>query len=328
VLGFGLLACGSTSGPVLERVQPIEPPEFTHRVDVFLTAGVSSCAVGRACASTDPSDCFYVGSAANRTMFEPASVEFVRAGDARLAGAERSACFELDLDEPTRDLVARSFGDLRDEIYRASRGAIDLDLRFHLVTPPLGVFKLFEGGSGLFLQPDTLAAVGLPLMSPDSDFVFGVTGETNAESGALPKISPCAGTNWQAQGGLGGAAYTWLSASCAELSELRFHFMYQAYFAMRDVVGLVDPYGGVYPGCGRGAAAPELWFPRPTDCNVDPDAPACGEPSCDEATFTAHVLTSHWPSAPGLAGNHCRNGRMDFGETAPDTGGICDALGR
>jgi hypothetical protein len=223
VLGFGLLACGSTSGPVLERVQPIEPPEFTHRVDAFLTAGVSSCAVGRACASTDPSDCFYVGSAANRTMFEPASVEFVRAGDARLAGAERSACFELDLDEPTRDLVARSFGDLRDEIYRASRGAIDLDLRFHLVTPPLGVFKLFEGGSGLFLQPDTLAAVGLPLMSPDSDFVFGVTGETNAESGALPKISPCAGTNWQAQGGLGGAAYTWLSASCAELSELRFH---------------------------------------------------------------------------------------------------------
>jgi hypothetical protein len=61
---------------------------------------------------------------------------------------------------------------------------------------------------------------------------------------------------------------------------------------------------------------------------VDPDASSCGHANCDESAFAAHVLTSHWPNPPGLIGNHCRNGRLDYDETASDTGGVCDALGR
>jgi hypothetical protein len=324
---FGL-GCGSTSGPVLERIEPIKPPEFTHRVDVFLVTSVESCAIGRACASTDTNNCFYVAAAGTKTYFEPASVEFVPPGDPRIASAARSACFALDLDQNGQDAVTRNFDDLRSNVFQLSGGTIDLELRLHTVAPDPGAFKVFEGGSGIFLQPSSLEALGLPLMSPDSDFAFAVSGETNTATGALPKINPCAGTNWQTQGGLGGAAYTWVSESCLTLSQLRWHFLYQAYFALRDVVYFDDLYAGSYPSCGQGAADPKRWFPRPSDCMVDPDSASCGRGTCDEASFAEHVLTTHWPDAPGLIGNHCRNGRADYDETAPDVGGVCDELGR
>ena len=322
------LGCGSTSGPVLESIEPAQPPEFTHRLDVFLVTSVKSCALGRACASSDPNNCFYVGTSSNRTYFEPSSVEFVAPDDPRIDRAPRSACFELDLDQSASDAAKRSFEELRTSVYQLSGGAIDLELRLHAVAPAQGDFKVFEGGTGIFLQPGTLEADGLPLMSPDSDFTFGVTGESNGSTGALPKINPCAGTNWQAQGGLGGAAYTWTSHSCLSLSDLRWHFLYQAYFAMRDVVGLENPYPNGYPGCGQGAADPKRWFPRPSECAVDPDAPSCGTANCEGEGFAAHVLTSHWPGPPGLIGNHCRNGRADYDETGADSGGVCDELGR
>jgi hypothetical protein len=326
LMSLGALGCGSTSGPVLERIEPIKPPAFTYRVDVFLVTSTEACAIGRTCTSADTSNCFWVDSASGRTYFEPASVEFVPPDDPRLGAAARSACFELDLDQSGQDTATRSFGDLRTNVYQLSGGAIDLALRLHPVAPAPGVFKLFEGGTGIFLQPSSLEPLGLPLMSPDSDFAFAVTGETNAATGALPRINPCAGTNWQTQGGLGGTQYTWLSASCLTLAELRWHFLYQSYFALRDVVGFEDLYAGAYPSCGQGAADTKSWFPRPSDCAADPDAPSCGQVNCDEAAFAAHVLTVHWPN--DLVGNHCRNGRTDYDETAPDTGGVCDELGR
>src|SRR5262249_43012855 len=156
--------------------------------------------------------------------------------------------------------------------------------------------------------------------------------EIDQGMGTLPKIEPCGGTNWQAQGGFGGAAYTWLSRSCVTDAQLRWHLLYQAYFALRDVVGFDDLYADAYPPCGQGDADRQRWFPRPGDCALDPDAPSCGQTNCDETAFAAHVLTTHWPTErptePGIIGNHCRNGRTDFDETAPDVGGVCDRLGR
>lgn len=325
---LGGLGCGGTSAPVLERIEPIEPPAFTNRVDVFLVASVASCAIGQKCTSTDTSGCFYVSTPNGMTLFEPSSVEFVPSDDPRVGTAPRAACFELDLDDAGQELAARSFADLRSSVYQASGGAIDLDVRLHVVTPEQGVFKVFEGGTGIFLQPAALDAVGLPLMSPDSDFAFAVSGEADAVTGNLPRINPCAGTNWQTQGGLGGDAYTWVSQSCLDVAQLRWHFLYQAYFALRDVLSFDDLYGGAYPACGQGAADVTRWFPRPSDCTLDPDAPSCGQATCDDAAFAAHMLTSHWPAEPGLIGNHCRNGRADYDETAPDAGGVCDELGR
>lgn len=328
LVSFAAVGCGQTTEPVLERIQPIEPPELTQRVDVFLLSHVEGCAVGRTCTSSDPNECFSVGSSSTKTYFEPPSVEFVAPDDPRVASAPSSACFALELGQASQALATGTFSDLRRSVYQLSAGSIDLDVRVHLVAPDQGDFKVFEGGTGIFLQPAALESAGLPLMSPDSDFVFAVTGETNGNDGPLPRINPCAGTNWQEQGALGGTAYTWLSTTCLDVSELRWHLLYQAYFALRDVMGLVSAYPDGYPACIQAASDPLTWFPRPSDCRVDPDAPTCGQARCDETAFAAHVLTRHWPTDPPLIGNHCRNGRTDYDETAPDRGGVCDALGR
>ena len=320
-------ACGNTSSPAIERVQPPMPPEFTQRVDVFLVGAAASCAIGAACTSAQQSNCFSVSGSAGTTYFDPSTLEFVPAGDARIATAAQSACFSLELDESDRAAASQAFSELRTDVFQLSGGAIDLDVRVHLVEPSKADFKRWEGGSGLFFQPTSLDNVGLPLMSRDSDFVFAITGEHSGALATLPKIDPCGGTNWQAQGALGGAAYTWLSTSCVARDGVLWHFLYQSYFAMRDVVGFEDLYAQAYPACGQGAADRKRWFPRPSDCLLDPDAASCGGRGCDQLSFAAHVLTTHWPSQPGLIGNHCRNGRADYDETAVDSGGVCDALG-
>jgi hypothetical protein len=329
LLSLGLVwACGSTSGPVLERRSERVPPESTNRVDVFLVSHVASCAIGRPCATSDADACFFVERPTETLYFDRRGLELVAADDPRIASAEQSACFELELDESARAGVSESFSTLRSRVFQLSDGQLDLDLRLHVVAPEVGDFKLWEGGSGLFLQPSSLESSGLPLMSPDSDFVFAITGEGDLAGQAQPKIDPCGGTNWQAQGALGGTAYTWLATSCVSDSSLLWQLMYQAYFAVRDVQGVEGPYGNGYPACGKTSDPPASYFPRPSDCLTDPDAPECGRTRCDEAAFAQHVLTAHWPRQPGLVGNHCRNGRQDFDETGPDVGGVCGVLGR
>lgn len=321
-------ACGTTSGPVLERRIDRVPPESTNRVDVFVVSHVTGCAIGRPCATNDAETCFFVQQPTGTVYFEPRGLELVAGDDPRVASAAQSACFQLDLDEDGQAAVTSSFNELRSRVFRLSEGQLDLDLRLHVVAPETGVFKLWERGSGLFLQPSSLDRVGLPLMSPDSDFVFAVTGERDLTQEIQPKVDPCAGTNWQAQGALGGTAYTWLSPSCVNDDSLMWHFLYQAYFAVRDVQHLEGPFANGYPTCGQSSDPPASYFPRPSDCLSDPDAPACGRAQCDEDAFAAHVLSAHFPRQPGLVGNHCRNGEQDFDETAPDVGGVCDQLGR
>lgn len=319
-------ACGNTSEPVIERIAARVPPAFTHRVEVFLVSRVAACAIGSACADADPERCFYVRAESGSAYFEPESLEFAPVGDPRVESAPQSACFQLDLDLEDQAKAARSFRDLRSSVFQASEGNVDLDVRLHMVTLDNGDFKSW-GGAGIFLQPTSLSGFGLPLMNQDSDFTFAVTGE-GSSLGSLPEIDPCGGTNWELRGGLGGAAYTWLSTSCLATATMQWHLLYQAAFAMRDVVGLATPEVDAYPECGQSADDPQQWFPRPSDCSTDPDAPTCGDVSCDAAAFARHIFEAHWPRGAGLIGNHCRNGEKDYDEEAPDTGGVCDALGR
>lgn len=325
VLSLGAWACGNTSEPVIERVAPRVPPAFTHRVDVFLVTGVGACAIGSPCVAADPTRCFYVRSEAETSYFEPGSFEFAPASDPRVESATQAACFQLDLDVEGQELAAQSFRDLRNAVFQLSQGNVNLDVRLHVVTPSGGDFMSW-GSDGIFLQPTSLSGVGLPLMNRDSDFTFAVTGESSSLS-SLPKIDPCGGTNWQLRGGLGGAAYTWLSTSCLAPDTIQWHLLYQAAFAMRDVIGLATPEVDGYPGCGQSVDDPKQWFPRPSDCSSDPDAPSCGDVRCDGEAFAAHIFEAHWPTGAGLIGNHCRNGRKDYDEVAADTGGVCDELG-
>lgn len=326
-----LTACQNESEPLFERIERPVPAQFSQRVDVFLVLDVASCAIGRACSSQDPDRCFYLRKAGvDDVLFEPSGLDFVPPGDPRILSAEQSACFRLLLEPAARDVTRQAFADMRALVFSASAGKVDLELRVHELGPITAGFKRWERGSGLFLQPTALETQGLPLATADTDYTFAITGESAPELGSLPKIDPCGGTNWQAQGGFAGAAYTWLSSSCATTgSFLRWHFMTQSYFAVRDVMGFADLYANNnYPDCNHGVSSTHDWFPLPSDCARDPDAPSCGDGNCSEDTFAAHLFAAHWPNAPGLIGNHCRNHRADFDETAVDTGGVCDHLGR
>lgn len=324
-----LAGCGKSSGKVLEKIQDDVVAEDRPRMDVFIPRVTESCAAGNPCTSADQSRCFTLTDASGNVLsFDPASVDFLPPGNSQLQGAPLSGCFKLVVDPPMRTRIAQAFNHLDERINALSGRRIDLDIRLHDLDTVSAGFKRWEGGTGIFLQPAAIETSGLSLVGPDMDFAFAITGDADLSAGYAPKIAVCGGSNWEAQGGFGGSAYTWLSASCVDESDLLFHFMTQSYFDARDVMSLTAYTERNYPACGRAAADPSTWFPGTGDCSTDPDSPTCGDPSCSfyDDDYLAHVLAEHWPTK--FIGNHCRNGVMDYGETAVDTGGICARLGR
>lgn len=324
-------ACGNSSGPVLEPVEATTPPGTDLRVDVLIAPEVESCAAGDPCPSSDPSACFFIADKDGpQVLFRPDGLTFLPPGDPGLSDAPQTACFRLAMEPDDVDLMTELAEQLRYDVYRLSDGEIDLDVRVHNVGSITAGFKRWERETGLFLEPTALEDAGLPLISRDTDVVYGITGFEDPETGRAPNIEHCAGSNWEAIGGFGGAAYTWIASSCRDSATFLRHFLFQLYFGLRDVVGFEDLYARDYPACGRGDPDPTRWFPRVDDCEVDPDAPSCGNRSCnnDEEAFAEHVLRVHWPHARPFSGNHCQNGVQDYGEIDVDVGGVCDRLGR
>lgn len=321
-----LAACGSSSGPVLEQIKKATPPGSNLRVDVFMVRDVQSCAVGDVCRSADLNQCFTLSDAAGpRLAFRPDGLLFVPPESPLVAQAEQSGCFRLTIDDAMRAKIEAAFAELRQQVFDLSAGEINLGIRLHDIGPIDAGFKRWD--TGIFLQPAALQEIGLPLVGKDTDFVFSVTGGAEASSGLVPRVDECAGSNWLALGGFGGTAYTWADWECATPSQLLWHFLWQSFFAVRDVIRLQDVYRGDYPGCGNTTVDPSRWFPAPNECRFDPDAPTCGDVNCT-SLFVAHVLSMHWPKGSGFVGNHCRNEVMDYDEDAVDSGGTCDLIGR
>lgn len=326
-LACAVCGCGTSGGPVLERIEPRVPPEASLRADVLLVRHVDSCAVGVPCESRDPDDCFYLSDETGPALlFQPNGLDFVPPDDERVETAELSGCFGLDLDAEAMASLRATFGELRTRIFQLSEGRIDIEFRTQEIGPISAGFKRWEGGTGLFLEPFALESDALALLGSETDYTFAVSGVTNLAGGYLPKIEPCGGTNWEAQGGLGGAAYTWFSASCVEPANVLWHLHAQTRFGLRDVNDFADAYAGQYPACGRAEADPASWFPGVDDCATDPDSPTCGERCGFGDEYESHVLRAHFPAS--FVGNHCANGSMDWDEIGVDSGGVCDRLGR
>ena len=210
---------------------------------MFLVRAVSSCAVGPACTSPDSDQCFYVADRSGaRVSFDPAALRFVPPGDpATMAGAgEHVQCFRMVLDDDGVAAVGEAMSGLRTRVFQDSGGDINLDVRLHEVAAIDAGFSAF--GSGLFLEPDALAAAALPLVTRETDFVYAVTGSGDPESGLSPRIDSCSGTNWLSRGAIGGSAYSWMavSAACDQDASLMFTCLVQLYFGLRDVMQVPD----------------------------------------------------------------------------------------
>jgi len=323
-----LVGCGGTSAKVLARVDGAAPLGPSPRVDVFLLRSVSTCAVGKACTAGDASQCFYLAdSTGSRVSFSTDGLRFVEPDDPRTQTADRVECFKLVLDDAAAATARDRMASLRSSVFQASGGTVDLDMRIREVPSFDAAFIVFN--TGPFLPPSSLETLGLGTVSRDTDFVYALSGYRDPETGLQPKLDYCAGTNWLLQGVLGASPYTWMALTdrCLRAEAMMGTFLSQAFFGMRDVLGLTYPRD--YPACGRGDSDPRQWFPDVDDCTRDPDAPACGQASCpDWLAFYQHVVTAHWPRAAAYNGNYCADGRMDNDETGVDTGGVCDLIGR
>lgn len=324
--------CGSTTGRILETIDAGSPPSATLRVDSFLLRSVSSCAVGTACASNDPTQCFYIAdSSGPRVTFSTSGLRFVPPSDpsAVTSGNNQVSCFRMTLDDATFAAANNLLNGLRAQVFQASGGDIDLDIHLHDVATIDAGFALFT--TGIFLQPPALATVGLPLINRETDFTFAITGIGDATTGLAPEMDQCEGTNWPSKGVLGATTYTWLAMSsrCASAPTFLRAWLNQVSLGRRDITLASDLYNGMYPACGRGDPDPTRWFPGVDDCVIDPDASSCGQATCPDAqAFYLHILEKHWPRGRGFDGNWCDDGRMDFDETGVDRGGVCDLIGR
>jgi hypothetical protein len=327
-------ACGGSSAKILERLDGATPPGSTLRVDAFLVRSVSSCAVGPACTSADPDQCFYVADRSGaRVLFDPAALRFVPPSDPAAMGgaAERAQCFRLVLDDAGLTVASEGLSALRTRVFQDSGGDINLDVRLHEV--PAIDAGLSPFGLGLFLEPAALAGVATPMVTRETDFVYAITGSSDPESGLSPRVDACSGTNRLAQGAIGGSAYSWMtiSASCDRDVSFLFNFTWtvQLSYGLRDVMQAPNLYDRNYPACGQGDPDTTRWFPSVEDCTIDPDFTACGAATCaDREAFYSHMLARHWRRGAPFNGNHCSDGRMDRDETGIDTGGVCDLIGR
>lgn len=322
--------CSGSRGNIFERIDAATPPGSNLRVDVFLLRSVSTCAVGAPCSQGGGSgDCFFLSGGGQAITFDPDTLAFLPPGDPAVGQGPQTACFRLAMDDASVTRAGQLFAELRADVFQASRGDINLDVRLHQLQAIDAGFSPFH--SGLFLEPAALEAAGLPEVDRETDMVFALTGVADPGAGLSPNVDPCSGTNWLAQGVLGASTYSWIDfgESCARTSTLLRAFFIQLFLGLRDIDGLPDLYAGGYPSCGRGAADRTAWFPHFADCTQDPDAPSCGAAQCaDLDAFYRHVLAVHWPRGRSYNGNHCSDGRMDHGETGVDTGGVCDLLGR
>lgn len=83
-----------------------------------------------------------------------------------------------------------------------------------------------------------------------------------------------------------------------------------------------------YPACGTGDPDIFKWFPDSEDWGTEPDSPWCGLSAEQAGISEMHTLAHFDPSLRHyplgrITGNHCRDGQLDFGETAVDQGGDC-----
>ena len=339
LLAFVALACGESSGSVLERVPQNDlgpdstdgPPETHLRMDVFFILDVESCAVGEPCDRNDDPDsrgdeCFrFEDQSGMEIGFRGDTVEFFAPDDPRVTAD--AFCFHLGMDDEDMGSLSDNLDELRNRIYSLSDEEIVLELVPHTITTMTAAYADYENEWGIFLEASALAGYASGL-SRETDFVMGVSGRRDLATGLAPVLEHCAGTIRDLEFGLAGAPYSWLTTECDRQDTLLRHWMFQIGVALRGANRFNDRYDRDYPPCGESDEEPADWWPNPDECSVDPDAPTCGENRCEgtDDDYVGHVLTDHWPRGRDFVGNHCRNGQLDFNETDVDVGGACALL--
>jgi hypothetical protein len=269
--------------------------------------------------------------------------------DTPYADYEHRLCFEITLtDGEVTDII----GDMqlvRDKVFEWSEGALELEMEFNILSHVHTGFVAPDFVFGPFEVDDELLNA---YVTTETDFVYVVSGVYDRSRGAHLGYA-CGGAYGEMS--IHGAGYANIQYNdlCHSVTiagrdvyePLIHEWMHNLDWALYNIVQVDDIYqfawpdwerwqAGTMPRCGEGNPDAQMWFPSVDLCEWDPDWMDCNNVAsaglCAHAgevdgmpSWYEHVIREHYPRWIDFEGNHCRDGRKDFGESAIDMGGPC-----
>ncbi len=239
---------------------------------------------------------------------------------------------------------------IRDLAYEWTGGSLDLQLEFTVLPHTHTGFTAPDFVIGPYEIDDELLD---NYVTTASDFVYVVTGYQDRLQGK--QLAAWCGSSY-GEYTIHGANYSYIQynqEACNSITlagqtvyePLVHEWIHSLDWALYYVNNVPDLYQDAspdwaawqpasWPACGSGSPDPLDWFPSIDFCEWDPDWQDCSNQasagSCLHAgevdgspSWYQHVLSVHYPRSLHFIGNHCRNGRQDIQETAPDTGWPC-----
>ncbi len=261
-------------------------------------------------------------------------------GDPRLSQLAQVECFSFGFRPEEVTAAKAQLQRFAANIKQWTLGAIPVTVRVHVLS---GAFAMTRMGLGFWTDAGDVAAAARPFMTKADDFAIGLTSVHDLTTGRYFQLPAC-GLTLGFESGIGGTGYSWVPNSnnpgfgfqCARDDIIGHEWGHQMESVVNLLLGLNPIYDvtGPFPPCGQGARDTFAWYPSSHSTGQDPDSPWCGgapilEPGARGAT--AHQLLGHFdPSLAHyplrkLTGNHCDDGKQDWGETGIDKGGNCPA---
>lgn len=324
------------------------------RFQVFILSPVRTCLVGNdfasgnVCRGTNCGDCDCTAE-----EFDPPApllgVSPAHINDPQYAQFEHKVCVEMSLTQAEIDDIIADMETVREQVREWSGGALDLQMEYKVLPHDHIGFVAPAYTYGPFEVDDELLN---DYVTIQTDFVYVVAPVYDRVQN-LHLAYECGGSFGEMSvrgAGFAEIQYNDLCHSVAiagrQVYEPLIHeWMHNLDWSLYYVNQVADVFQhvwpdwanwrpGSWPACGMGSPESTSWFPSVDLCEWDPDWIDCNNVASAGACLHAgevggqlswyeHVISAHYPRTITYLGNHCRDGRQDFGETGIDVGGPC-----
>ncbi len=324
------------------------------RFQVFILNPVRTCLVGNdfasgsVCRGPNCGDCDCTWE-----QFDPPApmvgVSPDHVNDPQYAGYAYKDCVTITLTQQEVNDIIADMQLVRDQVFEWSGGALDLQLETTVLPHDHVGFVAPDFVFGPFEVDDELLN---PYVTTQTDFVYTVSGVYDRAQGVHLAYA-CGGSYGEMSVHGAGYANIQYSGACNSVTiagqsvyePLIHEWMHNLDWGLYYINLVPDIYQhvwpdwehwdpGSWPACSTGAANTYAWFPSVDLCEWDPDWRDCNNEASAGACLHAgevggsiswyeHVISAHYPRSVRYIGNHCRDGRQDFGEIGIDQGWPC-----
>ncbi|MBI4360695.1 hypothetical protein HY572_02900 [Candidatus Micrarchaeota archaeon] len=300
-------------------------PASVTKAKFFVFDRAQTCLVGDACTS---GNCCTFGSL---RVENNANLRLATPTQAASLSTAVKQCGSSEIDAAEFSRIQNQVQNFSNFVRTQTHGALNVETEIIHLDSELELTKVME--CRYYPGPWNVRNLLSPHVKPDTDFEFVIYdedysfGQVQAGSAwtlALDSLGPDS---------IGGAGYSSITKNMDFGSEPLVNFItnewgWQFMAALKTKV--TDPKTTrIYaaedrlPACGQPEAD---YLPTIESCGFDPDYPACSQSVCpDTQAYRGHVLSEHYNPAWKFIGNHCRDGKKDFGEQGIDCGGQCPA---